>query len=88
MFTSDDIQARLQRRPFVPVRVVTSSGQMFDIFHPDLVMIGRRDITIGMASVENPRQYERQTHVAIMHVTALEDLPAPTPPRGNGEQES
>jgi hypothetical protein len=90
MSTADDIQARVQRRPFVPLRLVTSSGETFDVFHPDLVMVGRRDVTIGMASVENPRQYERQTRVAIMHVTALEDLPTPTPTprRGNGEQAS
>jgi len=86
MFTADMIHDRVRRRPFVPLRIVTSSGQTFDVFHPDLIMVGRRDITIGIASVEHPGQYERQTRVAIMHVTALEDLPAPTPPGGDGEQ--
>ncbi len=84
MFTPEAIQERVQQRPFVPLRIVTSSGQMFDLYHPDLVMVGRRDLMVGMASVENPRQYERVTRVAIMHVTALEDLPAPTSLGGNG----
>ena len=87
MFTADDLKARIRQHPFVPLRIVTSSGEAFDLYHPDLIMVGRRDLTIGIASVEHPGQYERQTRVAIMHVTALEDLPVPTPPSGgNGER--
>ena len=76
MFNPDDIQQRLRQSPFTPVRIIISSGQTFDIYHPDLVMVGRREITIGMASSRNPAQYEHVTRVPIMHITALEDLPA------------
>lgn len=84
MFTPDDIQTRVRERPFVPLRIVTSAGQSFDVYHPDLIMIGPRSLTIGTASSENPRQYEQTTRVAVMHVRVLEDLPTPTPPRGDG----
>ena len=79
MFNSDDIQRRLRQSPFVPVRIIISSGQTFDVYHPDLVLVGRRDMIIGMASTENPSQYEQTTRVPIMHVTALEDLPLAIP---------
>ena len=79
VFSSDDIQRRLRQSPFIPVRIIISSGQTFDVLHPDLVLVGRRDITIGMASTENPTQYEQTTRVPIMHVTALEDLPTTAP---------
>jgi len=36
MFNADDIEATVKGRLFVPVRIVTSSGQMFDVYHPDL----------------------------------------------------
>ena len=85
MFTADDIQARVRQRPFAPLRIVTSAGQSFDIYHPDLVMIGRRSLTIGTASSENPTHYDQVTQVALLHVTALETLPSPTPPQGNGQ---
>ncbi len=78
MFSPDDIQSRLRQKPFMPVRIIISSGQTFDIFHPDLVLVGRRDMIVGMASSENPAQYDRTTRIPIMHVTALEDLPAPS----------
>lgn len=86
MFNADDIDARVKGRPFVPVRIVTSSGQMFDVYHPDLVMIGRRSLTIGTASTENPRHYELTARVAVMHITAMEDLPSPTASPSNGPQ--
>jgi hypothetical protein len=79
MFNSDDIQRRLRQSPFISVRIIISSGQTFDILHPDLVLVGRRDITIGMASSENPAQYEQTSRLPIMHVTALEDLPTNIP---------
>jgi hypothetical protein len=75
MFNPDDIQARLRQSPFVPVRIIISSGQTFDIYHPDLVLVGHRDMIIGMASKKNPARYESTTRVPIMHITALEDLP-------------
>jgi hypothetical protein len=40
-------------------------------------MVGRRDLTIGIASADHPGQYERQTRAAIIHVTSLEVLPTP-----------
>jgi hypothetical protein len=80
MFNADDIQARIRTRPFVPIRLVTSTGQTYDIYHPDLIMVGRRDLTIGTASAENQAQYDQVTRVAILHVTELRDLPIPTPP--------
>jgi hypothetical protein len=76
MFSPEDIQARLRQSPFMPVRIIISSGQTFDVFHPDLVLVGRRDMIIGMASKKNPTTYEQTTRVPLMHITALEDLPA------------
>ena len=78
MFTADDIQARLHERPFVPVRLVTSSGQSYDITHPDLVLVGRRFLIIGTASNENPRQIEAASHVSVLHVSDLQDIPRTT----------
>ncbi len=85
MFGPDDIKARVRVQPFVPLRIVTSAGQTFDIYHPDLVLIGRRDLTIGRASTEDAETYEQTTRLALMHVTALEDLPVPALPSNNGQ---
>jgi hypothetical protein len=86
MFTPDEIHARVRGRPFVPLRIVTSSGQTFDVYHPDLIMVGRRSLEVGTASADNPTVYEHVTRVAIMHITALQDLPPQPSQEGNGQK--
>lgn len=84
MFSAEDIQARLRVRPFRPFRIVASEGLHFDIRHPDLVFVGRRDLQVGFPDPDSPTVYDRVTRLALVHIVALEDLPSPTPP-GNGE---
>jgi hypothetical protein len=84
MFSADDIQNRLREKPFVPLRVVTSSGQSYDITHLDLVLVGRRSLIIGLVSNDNPSQFETASRVAVMHVTDLQDIPARAPTDTNG----
>lgn len=85
MFTADEIQKRIRETPFVPVRVVTTTGQTYDIYHPDLIMIGQRSLMIGLPSTRDPSIYSQVTRVAILHVTELQDSPMPTQQGGNGE---
>lgn len=85
MFTPEDITVRLKVRPFVPLRLVLSTGQTYDVFHPDLVLVGRRDLTVGTASLDNPAHYDQITRVALMHVTEMRDLPIPNLSTGNGQ---
>jgi len=83
MFSPDDIQARLRQRPFVPLRIVTTTGQTYDIHIPELMMVGRHYLIVGMPSKENPTQLEQDTRVAIIHVVEIQDLPT-SPATHNG----
>lgn len=76
MFRAEDIQDRLRERPFCPVRLIASEGRRYDIYHPDLVLVGQRDLTIGYPGPDNPTIYDRVVRVAIVHLVGLEDLPA------------
>jgi hypothetical protein len=84
MFTAEIIQARLREKPFKPLRIVASEGRRFDIQHPDLVFVGRRDLMIGTPDAATPTIYDRVFRVALVHVVALEDLPVAAAPSGNG----
>ena len=85
-FTAGDILSRIRQQPFVPLRIVTSAGQPFDIYHPDLVLVGQRDLMVGNASQRNPEIYDGVIRLSIMHITALEDLPLGTSrSKGNGK---
>jgi hypothetical protein len=76
MFSPEEIQARLREQPFRPLRIIASEGLRFDIRHPDLVLVGRRDLAIGTPDPNTPSLYDRITRLALVHVVALEDLPA------------
>jgi hypothetical protein len=84
MFSPEEIQARLREKPFRPLRIVASEGLRFDIKHPDLVFVGRRDLMIGTPDPDTPSLYDRITRLALVHVVAIEDLPAATATSGNG----
>lgn len=85
MFSPEMIRTRLKQQPFAPLRIVTSSGEAYTVAHPDLVMVGLRDVIIGLASKKNPSIYADVARIALMHITALEDVPVPPAAEGNGQ---
>jgi hypothetical protein len=84
VFTVKDIEARVRQQPFVPLRFVTRSGQSFDVFHPDLILIGKREVMVGTAGNDDPTHYDQVSRIAIMHISALQDLPTQPKPEVNG----
>jgi len=85
MFSAEEIQARLRRKPFRPLRIIASEGLKHEIHHPDLVFVGRRDLQIGHPDPVSPTIYNGVTYVALVHIVALEELPDQTEsPNGDG----
>ena len=84
MFSADDVYARIHQQPFRPVRIVTTTGQAYDVHHPELIMIGRRALEIGLPSADNPLHFEQVTRISLLHVTEMQDLPAAKSVSGNG----
>lgn len=86
MFTANDIKKRLLKQPFVPLRLITSSGQSYDVTHPDLVWVSNRWLMVGKPSNENPTVVDADatSQVAILHITDVQDLPRPVPAANNG----
>jgi hypothetical protein len=76
MFSPEIIKARLNERPFRPLRIVASEGLSYDIFHPDLVWVGWSDLQIGFAGTEHPTIYHRTIRLAMADVIGLEDFHA------------
>lgn len=86
MFRPTEILERIRERPFRPLRIIASEGIRFDIHHPDLVVVGQRDLMVLSPSSAHPSIYDRVTRVALVHVVAIEDL-ANAPNPSNGEQQ-
>jgi hypothetical protein len=77
MLKAEDIQARLREKPFRPLRIIADEGLRYEIHHPDLVLVGQRDLMIGFPGPHNPTVYDQVVRVALGHVVALEDIPTP-----------
>ena len=78
IFTPADLQARLRERPFTPMQIVTSTGESYDVPHPELVIVAPHFVMVGTPTPNDPSQAERITRVALVHITELRDLPVPS----------
>ena len=61
--------------PFRPFRVVLNSGTRYEVRHPEMLMPGRRTVTIGLPDDPATPVYDRQVIVSMLHVQRLEFLP-------------
>ncbi len=80
IFTHDNIRSRLKDEPFVPLRITTTTGKTFDVYHPDLIMVGRTFLIIGTPTTDDPATFENVSHIALVHVVELQNLPRPVQP--------
>ena len=79
MLRSDDVRAKLREIPFQPFRIVTSSGQSYDIHHPDSVYVTRHVLYVGVYLTYRPNEPDRAASVSVLHITDLQPLPSPSP---------
>ena len=77
--TIDTLRSRLSRRPFEPFRVVTSSGQRYDVRHPENAMLYRSGLIVahGATNGDLPESY---ADLALLHITAVEKIVSRRPP--------
>ena len=71
--TVQTFREMLSRRPFQPVRLTLSSGQSYDIRHPEMAMLTRTSILIGTDFAEDGVPAEFKI-LSLLHVTAIESL--------------
>jgi hypothetical protein len=68
--TLDTIQQFLSRRPFEALQVVTSSGKVYDIRHPEMAWPIRNGIYIGLG--RHGKLPDRAAFVSLLHISAVE----------------
>jgi hypothetical protein len=63
----------LAHRPFRPFRLVMSSGQMYDVRHPEMAMLTRTDLLVGIDEADDgvPASFKI---CSLLHITAVEPL--------------
>jgi hypothetical protein len=71
--TVQTFREMLDRRPFQPVRVVLSSGQSYEIRHPEMALLTRTSLLVGVDVAEDGVPAEFKI-LSLLHVTAIEPI--------------
>ncbi len=63
----------LRDQPFRPFRLVMSSGEKYGVKHPEMAMLTRTDILVGLDETRDgiPARFKI---CSLLHVTAVEPL--------------
>jgi len=80
----EDLQRKLHARPFRPFRIHLSDGAAYDVMHPELLLLGRRSLVLGLASRPEETVYDRTIDIDLIHIVRMEQIDV-TAPRGNGD---
>lgn len=72
----------LAQKPFKAFRLVMSSGQTYDVRHPEMAWLTRASILVGLDQTDEGVPAEFKI-CSLLHVTAVEPL-SPVEPRQAG----
>ena len=61
----------LAQRPFQPFRLIMSSGQAYEVRHPEMAWLTRTDILVGIDMTDDGVPAEFRI-CSLLHVTAVE----------------
>jgi len=78
----EDVEKKLRQQPFRPFRFYLADGTSYDVRHPELVLLGRRSLVLGLANDPLQKLYDRTVDVDLLHIGRMEHLEVPT--TGNG----
>jgi hypothetical protein len=65
----------LAQKPFKPFRLVMSSGQTYEVRHPEMAWLTRTSILVGIDEADDGIPAEFKI-CSLLHVTAVEPLSA------------
>jgi hypothetical protein len=66
----------LTERPFKPFRLVMSSGQSYEVRHPEMAWLTRTDLLVGVGEEEAvPAEFRI---CSLLHVATVEPISAAT----------
>jgi len=75
----EEIRKILGERPFRPFRIHMSDGASYDVRHPELVLVAKRQLIVGVAK-PGSEILDDFSFVNILHITRIEPI------AGNGRK--
>jgi hypothetical protein len=70
----EDVEKRLRQRPFAPFRMYLNDGAVYEVMHPELVLLGRRSLVLGLTADPQATVYDRTVDVDLLHIVRMENV--------------
>lgn len=68
-----DFMHVLQRRPFRPFRITVSTGETFDVVHPETVFVAHRFVAVPMTRVRREEdRAESYVWIDLLHIVHVQ----------------
>jgi len=74
MLTGQEILRYIQAEPFRPFRIHMASGRKFDIKHPEMIRVGRKDLVIFSLVSDDPRIHDDLDTVSLVLIESISHL--------------
>jgi len=71
--TLQDFDRLLKNRPFQPFRMHLSSGDAYEVRHPEMAFLMRTKIMLGL-DPDRTGYADEWTMISLLHVTAIEPI--------------
>jgi hypothetical protein len=82
-----ELLSATRRRPFVPFRLTSTEGGVYDVRHPEFCMVGKRSVVLGLQPLEDDQElFDHSLTLDLLHIVKLEPLESGAPPKSNGKQ--
>jgi hypothetical protein len=75
VLTHQDLTRLLEQSPFVPFRLHLTSGQAFEVRHPEFVWVFRNYLPLAVPTPEKSKLMDRQEYISLLHILRIEQLP-------------
>lgn len=73
----EDIRDFVQHRPFRPFRLTLTDERTYEVRHPELAMVGRSTLAVGVPAPDDPRPiYDHLVTISLLHIMQIEPAEA------------
>jgi hypothetical protein len=78
LMNAEQLIAHLRAQPFLPFRMFMSDGASYEVRHPELAMVGRREVVVALPQVRD-RPIDRFAYCDPLHITRIEPIDTSVP---------
>jgi hypothetical protein len=81
----DDVEKKLRQRPFRAFRLHLTDGTAYDVRHPELMLLGRRMLVVGLTADPNQTFFDRTMDMDLFQIVRIEPIETPVSPNGQNQ---